>query len=50
VKTNSLIQLHKFISVNYDKLSAVIQQEDEGLAEELQQVMDSIGNIDAEEL
>jgi len=50
VKINSLIQLHKFISVNYDKLSAVIQQEDEGLAEELQQVMDSIGNIEAEEM
>jgi len=50
VKTNSLIQLHKYISVNYDKLSAVIQQEDEGLAAELQEVMDSIGNIDTEEL
>jgi len=50
VKTNSLIQLHRYISVNYDKLSAVVQQEDEGLAEELQEVMDSIGNIDSDEL
>jgi len=28
----------------------VIQQEDEGLAEELQQVMDSIGNIESDDL
>lgn len=49
VKVNALVLLHKYISLNYDKLKALIQQEDESLAEELQEVMDNIGQIDAED-
>jgi len=49
VKSNSLVMLHKYISLNYDKLKALIQREDEGLAEELQEVMDNIGEIDVED-
>jgi len=48
VTLNSLVHMHRHISTNLDKLMADLQQDHEDVAEQLREIMDNIGNIDAD--
>eukprot|EP01087_Luapelamoeba_hula_P014658 TRINITY_DN4339_c0_g2_i1.p1 TRINITY_DN4339_c0_g2~~TRINITY_DN4339_c0_g2_i1.p1 ORF type:complete len:943 (-),score=160.44 TRINITY_DN4339_c0_g2_i1:50-2878(-) len=49
VRTNAVVQLHKFITDNHDRVLAQLSQDDKQLADELQDILEAIGDVDVDE-